>query len=42
MATQEYDFTIKYCKLSDNKMADTLSRYPPVEQEHYSCDRNEV
>ena len=31
-----------YCKTSDNKMADILSRYPPVEQENYSCDKNEV
>ena len=29
MAMQEYDFNIKYYKASDNKRADTLSRYPP-------------
>ena len=26
--------------VNDNKMADTMSRYPPVE--NYSCDKNGV
>ena len=42
MAIQEYDFSIKYCKASENKMADTVSRYPPVEQENYSATKNEI
>ena len=33
LAIQEYSFTIKYCKGSENTTADTLSRYPPVERE---------
>ena len=33
MAIQEYDFRIKSCKASGNKMADTVGRYLPVEQE---------
>ena len=33
LAIQEYSFTIKYCKGSENTTADTLSRYPPVEKE---------
>lgn len=33
IAIQEYDFSIKYCKASDNKTADILSRYPPVVEE---------
>ena len=37
MAIKEYDFSIKYCKASENKMANTVSRYPPVEQEKYSA-----
>ena len=42
MAMQEYDFNIKYCKTSDNKMTITLSRYPPVQQETYTSDKNEI
>ena len=42
MAIQEYDFSIKYCKASENKTADTLSRYPPIIEEQYSSTRNEV
>ena len=42
MAIQEYDFSIKYCKASENKIADTLSRYPPIIEEQYSSTRNEV
>ena len=38
MAIQEYDFTIKYCKASENKTADTLSRYPPVMEERHASD----
>ena len=34
--------SIKYCKTSDSKMADTVSRYLPVEQEQYSYIINEV
>ena len=33
LAIQEYSFTIKYCKGSENTTADALSRYPPVERE---------
>ena len=42
MVIQEYDFSIKYCKASENKIADTLSRYPPIIEEQYSSTRNEV
>ena len=42
MAIQEYDFTIKYCKASENKTADTLSRYPPVMEERHSSNNNEI
>lgn len=41
-AIQEYDFSIKYCKASENKMADTVSRYPLVEQENYSATKNKI
>ena len=37
-----YDFSIKYCKASDNKMADKLGRYPSAQQENYSCERYEI
>ena len=37
MTIQEYDFTIRYIKASNNKIADTLSRYAPeFVEEHKS------
>lgn len=42
MAIQEYDFTIRYCKSSDNKTADSLSRYLTKVKEKHTASDEEV
>lgn len=42
IAIQEYDFTIKYCKASNNKVADTLSRYAVEHIEEHQRNPEEV
>lgn len=42
LAIGEYSFTIKYCKASENKIADVLSRYAPEEVEEFTPPTNEV
>lgn len=42
MAIKEYDFTIKCCKASENKIADTLSRYSPIVHESFTSKNTEM
>lgn len=42
MAIQEYDFSIRYCKGSENQVADTLSRYPQEIEEKHTASREEI
>ena len=36
MAIQEYDFVVKYCKATENRVVDILSLYAMVEKEEHT------
>lgn len=40
LVISEYSFTLKYCKGKDNTIADTLSRYIPLEENYTADDMN--
>ena len=42
MVVEEYDFVTKYCKATENRVADILSHCAPVEREEHICENTDV
>ena len=42
MAIQDYDFLVKYCKATENRVADILSRYATVEKEEHTHENADI